>query len=267
MHSFARSRTELSPAEFSSLDILRTPLPKDQRRPPATPPRDGTRHSNACAAQNDADGAPEYLQIEPQGPIAHILRIKGDVVVKGGTSARLYLPQARKSRRHRQSDEVVWVVLPDLRWKRRPRSDEAHFAPEHVEQLRDLVEAVLAKYPPESRYSGVVGDLEEDCAAFIARQENALQAVGVGDHRSEFVHREWSTVPAYPRRHVENWTVCLQPDQKHDDCNQWRKRQQERDRHNDVEQPLACFKVWPGRGVCIQKRAGVLDGVRCLIHT
>ena len=38
-----------------------------------------------------------------------------------------------------------FLVLGDLAGQRRPRADEAHVADEHVPQLRQLVERVLAQ--------------------------------------------------------------------------------------------------------------------------
>lgn len=146
--------------------------------------------------------------------------------MEGWPSARLDLPQARKAGRDSQSDEMVWGVLFDLRCERRPRPHEAHLTAEHVDQLRQLVEAVLAKNPPQSRYAGVIGNLEKNRASFIARQQAALQMVGVDNHRSEFVHGERDPVPAYSPGQVENWTACFDADQKSNRRNQRPERQQ-----------------------------------------
>ena len=65
------------------------------------------------------------------------------------------MPGFRSSRLRRPAVDVPMLVEDQ-----RPRADEAHLAPEHVDELRQLVERVAAQKPPDARHPRVVGDLE-----------------------------------------------------------------------------------------------------------
>ena len=57
------------------------------------------------------------------------------------------LPQAGDAGLHRQPAAMPQVVALDLARERRPRADEAHLAAQHVQELRQLVEARASQEP------------------------------------------------------------------------------------------------------------------------
>src|SRR5215213_11978729 len=61
------------------------------------------------------------------------------------------------------------------------RADDAHVALKHVPQLRQLVQAHLAKDPADHRHSGIAG-LGPNGVTLLLR---------IDDHRSEFPHLEY----------------------------------------------------------------------------
>ncbi len=60
------------------------------------------------------------------------------VEAQGGASTNL--PQ-RESRLHAEADHILRAILIDLSRQGRPRTDDAHLALQHVDQLRQLVQA------------------------------------------------------------------------------------------------------------------------------
>jgi hypothetical protein len=80
----------------------------------------------------------------------------------------------------------------------RPRADDRHLATDHVEDLRQLVEARLAQEPADARDAWVVRDLEVRRRQDVEVLEGGLQLLGVLDHRPELEHREADTMLAGP---------------------------------------------------------------------
>src|SRR5579872_4685725 len=75
-----------------------------------------------------------------------------------------------------------------------PRPDRAHVSLQHVEELRKLVDMSGSKKPPNASHSRIG----------LLRPYGAV-ALGVHDHRSEFVGTEHASADTHALLHVENW--------------------------------------------------------------
>jgi hypothetical protein len=73
----------------------------------------------------------------------------------------------------------------------RPRSDDAHLAGQHVQQLWQFVEVGSAQRAPDARQARMHGDLLE-------RVRRDGRELGAGRHRSELEDAEGPTVATYP---------------------------------------------------------------------
>jgi hypothetical protein len=60
---------------------------------------------------HDADGAHQYLQVEPQAPVLHVGRVQRDVAVERGVLALFNLPQSDHSRQNVQPAQIRQIVL------------------------------------------------------------------------------------------------------------------------------------------------------------
>src|SRR5271154_4018670 len=61
----------------------------------------------ASAAGNYRQSADKNLEIEPDTPVLDVGRIEGDVAVKRGVLARLYLPQSRHAGKHVEAPQMA----------------------------------------------------------------------------------------------------------------------------------------------------------------
>ena len=87
------------------------------------------------------DRGDDDRDVERERPVLDVEDVEALVRVERRVVAGLDLPQAGDARRHRLAGEQILVELGDLRRQRRPRADEAHLAAQHVEQVRQLVDA------------------------------------------------------------------------------------------------------------------------------
>ena len=85
------------------------------------------------------------------------------------TCHRQVMPRA-----HAEPPAVVDLVLIDLAGHRRARSDEAHVADEHVQELRQLVDRVLAQDPAHPRHARIALDLEHRARLLVQRPQLRL---------------------------------------------------------------------------------------------
>ena len=86
------------------------------------------------------------------------------------------------------------VVECDLRLALRSRSHEAHVAPQHVEELRKLIERVPANEPADRSDPRVIVDLEKGSVRGPLSVQQALElVVGALHHRPEVEHVERQT--------------------------------------------------------------------------
>ncbi len=107
------------------------------------------------------------------------------------------LPEARDAGLDHEPAVHVVGVPRDLAGERGARADERHRPAEHVEQLRQLVEAVAAQEPADAGHPRVGGHLEQHLVAGVApRLEIGQQLLGVVDHRAELEQPELAAVQA-----------------------------------------------------------------------
>ena len=77
-----------------------------------------------------------------------VVQVESVVGLEGRVVPGFDLPQAGDARPHEVTVVELGRELVDLRPQRRPGPDQAHVAEEHVEQLRQLVEAGAAQDVP-----------------------------------------------------------------------------------------------------------------------
>src|SRR5215218_8194961 len=90
----------------------------------------------------------------------------------------------------------------------RPRTDEAHLATPHVQQLRELVEARVTQHPPYARHAGIVLDLEQP-ARLVEVAEPVLLGVRIYGHGAELQHLELPPVAAHSRLAEEHGPAAV----------------------------------------------------------
>ena len=109
----------------------------------------------------------------------------------------------------------------------RPRADDGHFALEHVDELRQLVDARLAQEVAEPGFAGVV----------LGRLEPV--GVGIDPHRAELDALEYLAVFAVALLPEEDGTLRGQLGADgHEEADERKERREEKRRYDDVERPF-----------------------------
>src|SRR5215212_7679437 len=104
----------------------------------------------AAAGEDRHRGAEEDLEVEAERPGADVVEVEADHVVEGDLAAAADLPEAGDPGHRPQPPVLPVLVLVDLGGDRRARADQAHLAPEDVQQLGQLVDAGAADDPPDA---------------------------------------------------------------------------------------------------------------------
>src|SRR2546423_13051681 len=89
--------------------------------------------------------------------------LEGDLIASGD------LPDASEPRPDRQPPALPALVERDLLRQRRTRADDAHVAAQDVDELRQLVDAVLAQETADRRHPRVVLPLENRARLLVLR--------------------------------------------------------------------------------------------------
>ena len=73
-----------------------------------------------------------------------VLHVEVHPLLESDLVAAAHLPEAGEARAHREPAALPRLVLRHFAGQGRPRTDDAHFAAQHVDELRELVDAELA---------------------------------------------------------------------------------------------------------------------------
>ena len=136
-----------------------------------------------------------HPQVRREGALLDVGEVHGDHVVERRVAAAPHLPVAGEAGLHGQAAHGALVVLGDLGGQRRARADAGELACEAVEELRELVDRVLADELPDARDARVVLDLEERAVGLVQVGELRQALVGVLVHGAELVHVEGADLP------------------------------------------------------------------------
>src|SRR5262249_33754954 len=101
--------------------------------------------AGVARAQHRGNGLRDDRNLARPRPAFEILAIVLDALVVARAGAAADLPQPCDPRADQQIITAIAAVAIKLRARDRTRADEAHVAAQHVEQLRQLVEARLAQ--------------------------------------------------------------------------------------------------------------------------
>src|SRR5712664_2835342 len=186
--TLARNRTRFS--QYRSLPPSWTPAwcasrPTRMTGPPAALDR-------AVAAYHGGNGLEQNLHIEQHRPFAHIHCVeRNDFLEVGDVRAAAHLPQARDARFRTQTGEVVDLILHEIAFWERPRSDERHLPVEHIPQLRQLVHTPAPHPSPHAGNTGLIRDFEKPgVAAVVQMRDERLHLFRAVHHRAELEHPE-----------------------------------------------------------------------------
>ena len=163
------------------------------------------------------DREEDDLQIGDHAAFGDVLQITSDHTVEVGVVAVRDLPPAGDTGLHGKALQVVLGVLGHLVGQRRARAHDGHLAKEHVNELRELVDGVLADELADLGDARVVLHLEHGAGDLVALPELGEALVGVTVHAAELPHAEGGQAAvavglAHANLAVERVTLALQAD-------------------------------------------------------
>ena len=129
-------------------------------------------HLASTSAGKDLNDSEENnLQVRDGTAFGDVLKVTPNHAVEVGIVSVGHLPPAGDPRLHGKSLQVVLGVLGNLVRQRRARADDGHLAQKHVEELRELVDGVLANEPADLGDARVVLHLEHGASDLVLALE------------------------------------------------------------------------------------------------
>src|SRR5208283_1732397 len=159
-------------------------------------------HSNATAENRDRR-ADKNFKVTLERPMLDVLDVQAHHLIEGEAITSTHLPQASHARQYIETAAVPVLIHFDFVENGRARTDYAHFAAQHVDDLRQLVDAETSKESAQPCNSPILSDLEEHLLAARERPAfpNPLACVvamrlvaGSGPHGAELEQLERLTV-------------------------------------------------------------------------
>src|SRR5438874_2031860 len=167
------------------------------RRVPTPPARitafiDERRLVGAAAGEDNRDRHAENSQVTCDRQIFDVVTLEREPFFESELSTSVDLHGPRDAGFDGEAEEMLGLVARNKLDLLGSRSDEAHVSNEHVEELRQLVQARAAKHGTHTRDAGIILELEHWLSKVLEGQEVAQHVLGVSDHRPELEHLEWS---------------------------------------------------------------------------
>src|SRR5450759_226477 len=193
-----------------------------------------------CAARADhrAGRLPHDVQVALQRPGLHVLQVEAHHVVERQVTAPADLPEPGDARQHDVPPPVPFFHELAVSQRQRARSDKAHVALEHTEELGQLVEAQTPQDATDPCDARIVTHLEQHAVGFVELLQGALGLPGVMDHGAKLVEVEGPLTDADALVNEEHRSVRRHLDQGGDDEEQRTQDDQQKRRHDSVRSPL-----------------------------
>lgn len=157
------------------------------------------------------------LQVGGHAAFGDVLKVAADHAVEIGVVAVGDLPPAGDPGLHGQALQVVLGVLRHLVGQRRARAHNGHLAQEHIDELRELVDGVLAYELADPGDARVILHLEHGAGDLVLPLELGEALFGVPVHGAELPHAEGGQAAvavglAHADLAVERVALALQAD-------------------------------------------------------
>src|SRR5689334_2408909 len=134
-------------------------------------------HDGGHCAKHQAD-------VGPQGPVGDVEVVEPDHLLERQARSTEHLPEAGQARDEVDPAPTPAVQLAVLRVDQRSWPHEAHLPLEHVPELRQLIEAPMAKESADPRHPRVM--VQQEPSRILALGEQLVATLlGVHGHRPE----------------------------------------------------------------------------------
>src|SRR5438477_5420121 len=116
--------------------------------------------ARAASGHHDRKSPQDEIEIVADAPVIDVPHVQVHPFLERDLVPSGNLPDTSQSGANRKPAPLPPLVLRDFLRDGRAGADDAHVAAEHVDELRQLVDAVLAHKPAERRDPWIVLDLE-----------------------------------------------------------------------------------------------------------
>ena len=163
------------------------------------------------------DREDDDLEVGDGAALGDVLQVPADHAVEAGGVSLRDLPPAGDPGLDGQALQVVLGVLRHLVGQRRARAHDGHLAQEHVDELRELVDGVLADELADPGDARVLFHLEHGAGDLVLPLELGEALVRVPVHAAELPHAEGGQAAvavglAHADLAVERVALALQAD-------------------------------------------------------
>src|SRR6266850_1219049 len=110
-----------------------------------------TRLADAFAEKNLLDGACQNAEIQKERPVVDVPHVQLEAVLPRQSVAPADLSEPCKARTNLVTARLPARIPIEVLRQKRARADEAHVAPEHVEQFGNFIDARLAEPATDAR--------------------------------------------------------------------------------------------------------------------
>src|SRR5690606_30235713 len=109
----------------------------------------------AAAGEHGAHGAPQDDEIAGARPVLDVVEVAAHAVRPRQVRSAADPPHPGEPRLDAQAALRPLLIAVDLAQQRGPRADQRHIAPQHIPQLRQLIQAETAQERAERRHPWV----------------------------------------------------------------------------------------------------------------
>lgn len=174
------------------------------------------------AGEDDLDGLKYSAEIHPKAAFVDILEVELNHILEVNIRATAHLPITRKPRLNRQALHGPCVVLCDLVGQRRARTDHSHLSKKNVDELRKLINGVLAQELAHLGDARIVLHLEHGAVHLVAALQLLKTLVRILVHTAKLIHGELMHAPVAVRARnallrIDGAARALQADRSTDD--------------------------------------------------
>src|ERR1051326_487765 len=108
-----------------------------------------------------------------------------------------HLPEAGKSGGNVKPPEMLQIISLEVVFRMGTRAHHAHISFEHIEELRQFIDAVLAQKASQAGNAGVIDNFEGGAVPFIHVHQPVLSGIGISHHGAKFVAAEFAPLASH----------------------------------------------------------------------
>src|SRR3954470_16171080 len=203
----------------------------------------------ALPRQHHGDRLQQDLEVEHRRPGVDVLEVELHPAIEVDVVPPADLPEAGEAGLHGQAPALPALVLGHLLGNRRPGAHQAHVPPQHVPELRQLVEAEAAKEPADRRHPRIALQLEDRAVHLVEVHQLAAAVLGVRHHGAELVEGEGAAVQPTAGLPEEDLAPLGELDRQRDHPRDRQPEEEEEPGERHVERPLGHeLELAGGRG-------------------